>query len=245
MAELTICPHFLTDYTLTTPDEIEKNIIAPLIKCLKEAKENNIEIVLSKEILTKHRLNYPWSLSVNPLWSRHLSLWNTYITSYLGKAKIIEVPQLSPAIKDNCSNVQADTALMFARFLEIFGKGLMHGGVHEEAICISNNCLYPPQITKYFLVHTPKDFNKITFPWLRIYKKPLPYVGEFPFVPPLDWRKHPNPIKASYHPYGFVDIEGNVWQWDHFHNNQWDVQHSEGRSNYTNVNCEGKILSMK
>ncbi|MEO3684714.1 hypothetical protein ABHN84_20845 [Shewanella vesiculosa] len=245
MAELTICPHFLTDYNLTTPAEVEKVIIMPLIKCLKKAKEDNIQIVLSKEILIKHRNNYPWSLSVDPLWSKHLSLWDAYITSYIGKARIIDVPHSVPKTNKNCNTIQASTSLMFARFLEVFGKGLMHGGIHEEAIYISEDCKYPQQLNRYLLVNTPHDFNKIIFPWLRFYKKKLPYEGEFPFVPPTDWRKHPNPNKASYHPYGFLDVVGNVWQWDHFHGEQWDVQHSEGYGNYSNVNCEGKVLSRK
>lgn len=245
MAELTICPHFLMDYNLTTPEQVEKEIIGPLIKCLKKAKEDNIQLVLSKEILIEHRNNYPWSLGVDPLWSKHLSLWNTYITSYIGKATILDVPHSSPKTTKNCNTIQATTSLMFARFLEVFGKGTMPGGEHEEAIYVTGNCQYPTDLHKYLIVTTPNDFNKIIFPWLRFYNKKLPYKGEFPFVPPIDWRKHPKPSKASYSPYGFLDNVGNVWQWDHFHGEQWDVQHSEGYGNYSNVNCEGTVLSIK
>lgn len=245
MSELSICPHFLTDYKLTTPAEFEKVIIAPLIECLRKAKEDNIQIVLSKEILIEHRNNYPWSLNCDPLWSKYLSLWDSYITSYISKARIIDVPLAAANINTNCTNLQQTISLMFARFLGVFGQGLMHGGVHEEAIYIAECCNYPQQLNGYLLVTTSNDFNKIRFPWLRVYKKKLPYEGEFPFIPPDDWRRHSAPIRASYKPNGFLDIVGNAWEWDHFHGEQWDVQHSEGYGNYTNVNCEGNVLSKK
>lgn len=243
MTRITICPHYLTDYNLTTPQDIELNVIKPLIQCLKLAQENGIPVVLSKEVLRIHRQSFPWNLSVDPEWAKYLSMWDGYITSYLTKATIIAVSDFTPSLLSKCNHIQSNTALQFSRFLEVFGQGEMHGGTHEEGIFASINCDYPQELNRYFLLTDLKDISVIKFPWLRIYDRDLPITGEFHFSPPSNWRNFDHPIKASTYPYGYLDNAGNKWEWDRMHRDHWDVQHSEGRGNYSNVSIEGTVLS--
>ncbi|MFM5554268.1 hypothetical protein ACET6R_08815 [Aeromonas veronii] len=242
MASLTICPHFLTDYKLSSPADVEKDIIKPLIQCLKLADEHNIPLVLSKEILILHRQNYPWNLSADPIWAKYLATWNGFITSYLTKVKIMQVDNFTPNHTYSCSHLSSNTITAFSKFIEVFGSGKMHGGSHEEGIFISASCNYNTQLDKYHSFSKIDDIVLIKFPWLRIYDRRLPYMGDFPYIPNENWRNFPIPIRSSIPPCGYLDKYGNSWQWDRLHNNHWDVQHPPQKGGYTNVSPDGKVI---
>ncbi|WP_158278919.1 polymorphic toxin type 17 domain-containing protein [Leucothrix arctica] len=105
---------------------------------------------------------------------------------------------------------------------------------------MSQNCSYSSSALKFCSVENANDYLKVIYPWLRIYQKPLPCFGEFPFIPPSNWRNFAAPIKGSQR--GFLDESGNSWEWDRLHDNHWDVQHSSKTGDYTNVSPEGVIL---
>jgi hypothetical protein len=242
MSKITICPHFFIDYNLTSPEEIYREIIKPLYECLDESNKQNIKIVLSKEILLAFGNSYPWVKTADNDWAGHLRDWYALISPSILKAEIINVENAAPIGISNCSLTNFSTVEMFARFLTVFGSHTMHGGLHEEGVFISNNCVYPAQLQSFLYVIDPRlDLIKVVHPWLRVYKKPLPYEGEFPFIPPKNWRNYSSPIKGTLR--GFLDSSGNIWEWDRMHNDHWDVQHSLTRGDYTNISQDGRVLS--
>jgi hypothetical protein len=212
----------------------------PLYVCLSECIDKNIELVLSNEILIAFESSYPWAETHDPLWAGHLRDWYQLISPSIQRADIIEVVA-GPTIA-NCSLVGPTTAAMFSRFLSVFGSSTMHGGVHEEAIFISNQCLYPVQFGKFYHVINPKnELVKVIYPWLRLYNRDLPYEGDYPFIPPSNWKNSPNPIKGTLR--GYLDNAGSSWEWDRMHDNHWDVQHSNKKGDYTNVSPDGRVLT--
>ena len=133
MARLTMCPHYLTDYNLTSPDEIEREIIGPLANCLSKAIELGIEIAISKEWLIKVSDGFPWNRMEDGGWRKYLISWHCTISSFLGKAYIIPLSIEQTMQVDRCSHLQEETIRLFARFLAVFGRREMHGGKHEES----------------------------------------------------------------------------------------------------------------
>ena len=241
MSRITVCPHYLVDYNLTSPDEIMKEIIKPLYECLSECNSKNIQLVLSKDILDAFELSWPWDQSSDPLWSGHLRDWYYLISPNILKADIIKVPAATVGITPNCSLISATTTDMFARFLAVFGSQAMHSGLNEEGIFINTNCAYPVQLQKFCYVINPiDDLVKVIYPWLRIYNRPLPYDGDYPFIPPTNWRNFSSPIKGTLR--GYLDDAGNSWEWDRMHDDHWDVQHSCARDDYTNISPDGRVL---
>lgn len=241
MSRITICPHYLVDYQLTSPDEIMKEIIKPLYDCLCECNIRNIQIVLSNEIINAFESSWPWDQSSDPSWAGYLRDWYSLISPNLLKADIINVPNNTVGVTPNCSLISVETADMFARFLAVFGSQTMHGGVNEEGIFISAKCAYPVQLQKFLYIKTPiDDLVKVIYPWLRIYKRPLPYGGDYPFVPPTNWKNFPSPIRGTKR--GYLDDAGDSWEWDRMHDDHWDVQHSATNGGYTNVSPDGRNL---
>jgi len=238
--KITICPHFLIEYTLTTPKEIYIEIIKPLYDCLNECKSKEIQVVLSKEILLAFHSSYPWDQTSDPIWAGHLRDWYHLISPGILKADIINVDSSVIGITSNCSLLQPPIINMFARFLTVFGSNTMHGGLNEEGIFLSQNCSFPIQLQNFCYVIHINDIAKVMHPWLRVYNQRLPYEGDYPFVPPANWRNSSSPIKGSLR--GYLDHSGSSWEWDRMHGNHWDVQHSNTRDDYTNVSPEGRIL---
>lgn len=157
MARLTICPHYLIDYNLTSPDDILKDIIMPLYICLNECVEKNVQLVLSSEILMAFEHSYPWAQTNDPSWAGHLRDWYQLISPSIQRADILEVGTGTAADTGNCSLVDTKTHDMFTRFLAVFGTSTMHSGLHEEGIFISVNCAYPVELQSFCYVINPND----------------------------------------------------------------------------------------
>ena len=241
MARLTMCPHYLTDYNLTSPDEIEREIIGPLANCLSKAIELGIEIAISKELLIKVSDGFPWNRMEDGGWRKYLISWHCTIYSFLGKADIIP-PSIEQTMQvDRCSHLQEETIRLFARFLAVFGRREMHGGKHEESILCNASCNYGVKLASFYLLDSTAQLDYVLYPWLRLYKQPLPPTGSFEFKPPSDWRKYGEPRRgAGDLREGYLDDKGNVWVWDRKHNDHWDVQLSTG--GYRNVSESGEHL---
>ena len=241
MARLTMCPHYLTDYNLTSPDEIEREIIGPLANCLSNAIELGIEITISNGLRDKVVNGFPWNQAEDSRWRQYLGTWYSTIFSYLGKATVIS-PQTEQIIKvDRCSHLQPESILLFARFLALFGRGGMHGGHHEESILCNASCNYGERLGSFYLLKSTAQLDHVLYPWLRLYPRYLPPKGSFKFTPPSDWRNYGEPRRgAGDLKEGYLDDKGNVWIWDRKHNDHWDVQLSTG--GYRNVSELGEHL---
>jgi hypothetical protein len=241
MARLTVCPHYLTDYKLTSPDDIEREIIGPLANCLSKAIELGIEIAISKELLDQVVDGFPWNKAEDSRWRKYLDVWYRTIFSFLGKAKFIST-QIEQSIQvDRCSLLQPETIRLFSRFLALFGCGKMHDDKHEESILCNASCNYGERLGSFYLLKSTAQLDYVLYPWLRLYPKPLPPKGSFKFTPPSDWRNYGEPRRgAGDLKEGYLDDKGNVWIWDRKHDNHWDVQLSTG--GYRNVSESGEHL---
>lgn len=224
MTRLSICPHYLTDYDLTTPEEIHKQIIKPLDTILSAATSTGITIVVSRQILAKHRDNYPWNRSEDNVWRGHLMDWNATITSRLAKAEIVDAPTSSSQSISTCRKLHAETLVLFNSFLALYGTKTLSHGRHEEAIFTSSACTYSVNPNPFYLLEDTSCLKFVVHPWLRLYQKPLPPDGDFRFVPPSNWKTMTRPMRAGAPCYGFVDDNGNIWTWDKLHKDHWDVQ---------------------
>ena len=69
------------------------------------------------------------------------------------------------------------------------------------------------------------------------YPDNLPMDGNHPFIPMPPSHPHPNKDHSG----RFKDAKGNLWEWDHLHDNHWNVEHPDGT--YTNVSCEGRKIN--
>ncbi|MDH5415533.1 MAG: hypothetical protein OEW87_15460, partial [Flavobacteriaceae bacterium] len=100
MTRLTICPHYLFEYPRSSPESIEANIIQPLRECLEKAEDNDVDIVMSQEILRRFCDSYPWNLMERPEWKGYILTWHTLITQKIANISIILNIQLS----NNCDS---------------------------------------------------------------------------------------------------------------------------------------------
>ncbi|MEZ8844279.1 polymorphic toxin type 17 domain-containing protein [Vibrio splendidus] len=240
MGKLTICPHFLVDYPLNNPQDIENTIIQPLVELLSLAEDNNVSIYLSTEIMALFQDRYPWHKMDDDLWTGYLRNWHLLITQKLARNSQF-LAGSSPYSTDHCNAISADINSMFQTFLSAFAISNMPNGLKKEAIITNDKCGDTP--TPYqglFRLDKPVKFMFVLAPWLRLYKKPLPYRGQFPFVPPQGWENMAILPKGPQH--GFVDNGGNEWVWDLLHKNHWDVQHPAPNRGYSNICPEGKRL---
>jgi hypothetical protein len=74
------------------------------------------------------------------------------------------------------------------------------------------------------------------------FDKNLPFSGDFPYCPKSDRIEESKNSKG-----GYIDAEGNIWEWDKLHKNHWNVQLNqklkrEKGIDYLNVNSNGKIF---
>jgi hypothetical protein len=107
----------------------------------------------------------------------------------------------------------------------------------EEGIFASLSCGNGMSFSGCFILLNSEDMNKIKYPWLRIYNKPLPPTGEYKFIPPITWKQNASPVRGINH--GYLDVNGHEWIWDMLHQNHWDVQDG---TPYKNVTPDGRIL---
>ncbi|WP_158278918.1 hypothetical protein [Leucothrix arctica] len=105
----------------------------PLNSCFEECVSNNIELVLSVEILEIFETSWPWDQMNNNLWAGHIRDWHTLIYPSILKATFIKVPINSARSDLNCSLISTRVSEIFSRFLALFGSGSMHGGSMKKA----------------------------------------------------------------------------------------------------------------
>lgn len=243
MVRVTICPHFLVELPQhVDANYIEKNYIYPLTTRVQEAKKQKIDICLSSQLVELYNASFPWNRMSDSSWKGYLLDWDRSIRSeLLSYAKISSIPATTSG-NAVCKQLSIDVNGLFEALLLKLGSGGMPSGMHPEGVISNNNCGKEVILAPFQLVKSESDFEKVKFPWLRIYNQPLPTVGEFPFVPPGNWVLSSSPIRNSrFSNYGYVDSAGNEWEWDKLHMDHWDVQHSSNTRDYTNVNIDGSI----
>ncbi|EGR1757298.1 hypothetical protein QUN95_004598 [Vibrio parahaemolyticus] len=244
MVRVTVCPHYLVELpTDKSAQYIELNYISPLLNCVTEAVDRKIDIFLSKEILNKYHESFPWNKLQEKEWKGYVLKWNELIQSVLIKNSKIKSAQVLNSSGINCCNASSrDINELFAAFLTKLGSAGLPNGMHQEGIISSDFCGTNTLTCNFQLVHSRDDLVRVCYPWLRVYKKNLPYEGEFPFIPDDNWLQAGVPIRRSnFSNNGYLDIYGNEWTWDTYHNDHWDVQHSNRTNDYTNVNVDGSL----
>ncbi len=244
MVRITVCPHHLVDLpTDKNAKYIEINYITPLIDCVSEAVDKKIDIFLSKEILDRYDESFPWNKLQEREWRGYVLKWNELIQSILIKNSKIKSSPIINGSSINCCNVSSrHVNELFEAFLIKLGSSGLPNGMHQEGIISSDFCGTSSITDNFQLVYSCNDLIKVCYPWLRVYKKDLPYEGEFPFVPDDNWLQTGTPIRRSnFSNKGYLDVHGNEWTWDTLHNDHWDVQHSKRPNDYTNVNIDGSI----
>lgn len=241
MVRVTICPHFLVELPQDVDASyIEKNYIVPLTASVQEAKKQQIDICLSKELVALYDNSFPWNRMTDSIWKGYLIDWDNSIRSeLLSYAKISSVPATSSG-NVVCNLLSNQVNALFEALLLKLGSGGMPSGMHPEGVISNQSCGKAGILASFQLVISKSDFEKVKFPWVRIYNQPLPTGGEFPFVPPKHWTLSSSPIRSSrFSNNGYVDSVGNEWEWDKLHKDHWDVQHSSRTQDYTNVNVDG------
>ncbi|MDR7654237.1 polymorphic toxin type 17 domain-containing protein [Acinetobacter junii] len=254
MPEITLCPHYLVDYPYENPDDIENNIIHQLLELIEIIEsDDNIILVVSKEILEISTNGYPWNLFEDNKWEGVLTLWSSIISPFLIRSKPLshECQELVVETK-LCKHTSDKVYSIFENFLKIFGKYSIAKKKHEEAIFTDNIlCSYPSEYKEFLIVNnTYHNLNILKNPWLRVYPLDslLPIKGEYKFIPPSNWRDSLTPFKNHKEPYGYIDNLGRVWKWDLQHKDHWDVQlcsKESSRGNYLNITPNGELLERK
>jgi hypothetical protein len=214
-----------------------------LLSCVNEAIKLDIYICLSKELVELYSNGFPWNRMNDDGWKGYLLDWDSSIrSSLLSNAKISSVPAVPTTSGNICQTLSTQVNSLFEALLIKLGSGGMPSNLNPEGViskplCGSNNLL-----SSFKRIEQPSDFDQVLYPWLRIYNQPLPPVGELSFTPPSNWIQSSAPIRRSnYSNNGYLDIQGNEWEWDRMHDNHWDVQHSNKTNDYTNVNTDGSI----
>lgn len=238
MQYLTVCPHYLANYNNGTPREIEGKIILPLRKCFLAAKEHDIKIIIAKEILEDIKNSYPWHLMHDSTWKGYLLSWHILVIEWITKhADIVAVKDSANIVNLFCNQINQNINNIFINFIHEIGDINLPRGLSDFSIFSSNDCGTDIYFNKYYSLTDTNNIHYVKHPWLRIYTKNLPPEGEYPFVPPENWRLQATPAKGPNH--GYLDSNGNEWVWDHLHENHWDVQINGKHINVTSI---GKIL---
>ncbi|WP_318496408.1 polymorphic toxin type 17 domain-containing protein [Photobacterium leiognathi] len=243
MVKITICPHFIIDLPQdATPQDIEANYMQPLISCLDEANERNINIYLSYELVALYENGFPWDRMDNTDWKGYLLDWDASIRS-----KLLNISKLKSIPSTNretvvCNQLSDQVNGLFEALLLALHSSGMPSGMYPEGVIYKSTCGTNSLLTGFHRIEAPSCFDKVEHPWLRIYNQPLPPKGEFPFIPPFNWNHSAIPIRRNnFSNYGYLDAHGNEWEWDTLHDDHWDVQHSNRTNDYTNVNVDGSL----
>lgn len=252
MTKVTLCPHFLMNYKYDNPNDIEREILSYLTVFLLKLKEFNIRLVLSRKLYSKILETFPWDKGQDNLWIGFIRDWQIQILPHLSKAELISHEQNEGLVLDEgCQDLSNEIKYIFENFLEVFAGKTIDKQLSEEGVFCNESCGYRDNYKSFLIVNQNlNNFKILLYPWLRIYPKNslLPVDGEYKFIPPTNWRSSLVPLKNSREPYGFLDEEGKVWQWDTLHKDHWDVQLSnEGscRGEYLNITPEGKLLERR
>lgn len=225
-------------YKFSAPEEIGEKIIYPLRIIAGAAIDRCLPIQISKQIVELSREKYPWNLSEDPKWRGYLLEWNMVLVPILNKSDLIDSSSKTATIRTLCEKIDDERILgLYEEFLKLFSSNKMPRGISEEGIISDRCCLAAAENYKCVPIFSAADLDLVKFPWLRLYDKRLPPIGDYPFVPPADWKKLGIPPKGKSH--GYLDAKNVEWVWDNLHKNHWDVQDG---SPYKNVTPEGKIL---
>lgn len=248
MTRLTLCPHYLMNYKYDNPLDIEKNILSVLTLFLLKIKECNFKLVLSRSLYEKILETFPWHKGDDDKWKGFILNWQAQVLPYLNRAELISHNNNGELIiGECCGDVNEEINYIFENFLKVFAEKGIARQLSEEGIFCAESCGYEDDYRSFLIVNQKtNNFETLSHPWLRIYKnaKKLPTKGEYPFVPPDNWRASLDPLRSSNHPYGYIDNKGKMWVWDDLHKTHWDVQNNQEtvRGNYLNVSPEGKVL---
>lgn len=237
MSRVTICPSFFFINTGLSPDVIEREYISPVSDLLEQLDNYNVDLYLSANIIELIHTQFPWNLYEDKNWKGYLETWQNLLFSKINKKckNLIDSSNTVDSLNVHCHLNSKAINLLFSKFLNDFKNNRFLNGNYEEGIYLHNSC---DSKIPFFNFLQFDQLVKIEFPWLQVYNELLPVKGDYPFIPPLDWRKL-TIIKGTKH--GFVDINKNQWCWDKFHQDHWDVQFEDG--SHKNVSPCGKILS--
>lgn len=237
MTEGTICPKLLCHWEVIEPAEFENVFITQVLLHLEKCTELNIQLQISGPVLDHIFERYPWDRLEDPNWRGWIFDWQAAVLSKLEKNRVDHSTQASrvhgssPLFNDPIWD-------LWCAFLKSWETGAAWDGKYLKGIGVhgcASTCHSPLACGKFHLVLS-SHWRLIAFPWLQRYNPNLPTSGEFPFVPPEHW------TNAQLHgpQNGFLDIRGNEWCWDRFHQDHWDVQLQQG--GYHNVSKDGRIL---
>jgi hypothetical protein len=244
MVDFTVCPKELYCKEVISSDfinEFEQKTIVPLIELIEDCAAKDISIKMSFDLLNLIISRAPWADSSNDKILPYLNSWYQAVISTLERYATSSTS--GDGSYSNCDELNdAEINNHFKEFLSQEGsnsnktiKRLNHFGIH-----VKNKCPQNVECSCNIFMQDKGEARFLQHPWYIIYPEKLPAIGEKPFVPPNDWEKLDSPRKSTSGK-GYLDVNGHSWEWDHLHNNHWDVQRG-GTGNYTNVCPKGKIL---
>lgn len=242
MAKVTFCPHHILAITEeTSPEVIEKFFIRPLVDFLKSAFDNELSVCVSQKIMTEFENTHPWRLMRDPHWEKWISDWYSILKPLLSKAEILKHSVSEEEGTNRCDGLSTHINNIFNNFLDVIATHTLPDDFNEEAI-------YTPtpwcaNYNDFITINSIEQIKFAKYTWYKIYPSTLPCQGEFPFVPPVIWKRSTVPNRGNAPGYGYMDSNRREWIWDTLHDNHWDVQNpGGGRGNYTNVSPEGRVL---
>ncbi|WP_262264679.1 polymorphic toxin type 17 domain-containing protein [Pantoea dispersa] len=239
MNKITFCPHIIMDIPESTVEDIDGYIVSHFLDFMSAVDAERLAIYFSSTLMERFHDHYPWDKSSDEEWGGYVKQWHGLIMSKMTKVQLLEHEVIECDLKHSCASISQATKEVFNSFLEKIASHTLPCGGNEEAI-------FSPvdECNTHFDFISIEDFNDLKpaeFPWYKYYPRELPCEGEYPFIPPIDWRKSEQPKKGEGH--GFVDINGREWVRDTLHKNHWDVQDvKKGAGRYRNVNDDGNIL---
>lgn len=241
MSKATFCPHLIIDIKMTTPEEVEDNYIIPLCSFLEYIEEEKVPCYFPREIFINFLHEYPWNMTEDDRWNKHLNLWHMSLTQQLNKITLIDVTKNQQTNLEfkRCNNVNGEHQAIFEEFLKDFGTKSLSGRKSEESIFSpSPTCC---EYDDFIQIKSEYDYKKSVYSWYKLYPMTLPCRGDKYFIPPHHWKNSPKVIHGPSG--GYFDRDGREWIWDKMHNDHWDVQlEKPARGKYDKVTPDGLII---
>lgn len=242
MPRITFCPHHILDIDVDLdPRVIEAFYISPLVDFIKAANSSDLKVCISHNLLVMFEDKHPWSLSNDSKWSKWIADWYGVLKPLFDDMEIITHQDTKDERSIRCTGISEEVNNIFSNFLNTIASHGLYDGLNEESVFTPTP--WCSNFHDFITIKTPEQINFAQYTWYKIYPHSLPCTGNFPFVPPDDWRRNKNPRKAGAPSYGYIDKMRREWCWDKLHDNHWDVQNQGGgRGNYCNVTPNGEIL---
>ncbi|WP_320736073.1 hypothetical protein [Enterobacter roggenkampii] len=239
MNKITFCPHIIMDMPESTIEDIDDYIVSHFLNFMSAINFEKLSVLFSSELMDRFQEHYPWGRSLDEDWGQFVNQWHGLIMSKMTKVQLIEHDIINCGHGHNCNAISQTTKDIFNSFLEIIASHTLPERCNEEAIFSPmDDC---NTHSDFITIHDFKDLKPAEYPWYKYYPRELPCEGDYPFVPPSDWRMNSQPKKGSGH--GFIDIDNREWKRDTLHRNHWDVQDErQGPGRYNNINYDGKKL---